>query len=207
MIVDLFAGTGSGTAAWEGITDIYKVELDEQFEANWRDIWTFDALGFVAKYGNPLFVWASPPCTTFSVASIGHHWNKDRTPKTQQARKGIELLEHTLKIINELNPINGFVIENPRGMMRKMPQLQGIKRQSVTYCSYGDIRQKPTDIWSNSQWVARPMCKRGDNCHQAAPRGSRTGTQGLKGAKNRSKIPFQLSEEIRNAVLNRSFDV
>ena len=30
-------------------------------------------------------IWASPPCTYFSVASIGHHWNKDHTPKTEQA--------------------------------------------------------------------------------------------------------------------------
>ena len=33
-------------------------------------------------------IWASPPCTTFSVASIGHHWkcgNKAYIPKTQEA--------------------------------------------------------------------------------------------------------------------------
>lgn len=207
MIVDLFAGTGSGTAAWEGIKPIYKVELDESFEADWRDIFTFDAKAFVKQYGKPLFVWASPPCTTFSVASIGFHWHKGGLPKTEAARLGIKLLDRTLEVINQLQPINGFVIENPRGMMRKMPQMEKLKRQTVSYCAYGDTRQKPTDIWTNSQWIGRVMCKRGDVCHQAAPRGSRTGTQGLKGAKERSKIPFQLSEEIRNAVMNRSFNV
>ena len=30
----------------------------------------------------PDMIWASPPCTYFSVASIGHHWNEDHTPKT-----------------------------------------------------------------------------------------------------------------------------
>ena len=41
-----------------------------------------------------------------------------------------------------------------------------------------------------------PMCKNGDPCHVSAPRGSRTGTQGLKGAKERSVIPQKLCEHI-----------
>jgi len=207
MIVDLFAGTGSSTAAWDGVLPIYKVELDEQFEADWRDIWTFDAIAFVQKYGNPVFVWASPPCTTFSVASIGHHWNRDRSPKTAQANQGIALLNRTIEVIEQLNPIKGFVIENPRGMMRKMPQMERFNRQTVSYCAYGDTRQKPTDLWSNFKWDSRPMCKRGSGCHQAAPRESSSGTQGIKGAKERSKVPLQLSLEIKNAVMNRGFDV
>ena len=32
--------------------------------------------------------------------------------------------------------------------------------------------------------------------HEAAPRGSRTGTQGVKGNYNRSKIPYLLCKEI-----------
>lgn len=56
---------------------------------------------------------------------------------------------------------------------------------------------KPTDIWTNStQWIPRPMCKNGDGCHEAAPRGSKTGTQGLRGDYERSKIPDLLCHEI-----------
>lgn len=40
------------------------------------------------------------------------------------------------------------------------------------------------------------MCKNGDPCHVSSPRGSRTGTQGLKGAKERSVIPQKLCEHI-----------
>lgn len=40
------------------------------------------------------------------------------------------------------------------------------------------------------------MCKNGYPCHVSAPRGSRTGTQGLKGAKERSVIPQKLCEHI-----------
>ena len=41
-----------------------------------------------------------------------------------------------------------FYMENPRGKMRR--KVKGINRTTVTYCSYGDKRMKPTDIWSNN---------------------------------------------------------
>lgn len=44
------------------------------------------------------------------------------------------------------------------------------------------------------------MCKPGASCHEAAPRGSRTGTQGIKGAKDRGRIPEALFEEIFEAI-------
>ena len=75
--------------------------------------------------------------------------------------------------------------------------VQNLKRQTVTYCQYGDERMKPTDIWTNSDvWTPRKMCKNGDPCHVAAPRGSKTGTQGRANAYERSKIPEDLCREI-----------
>ena len=59
---------------------------------------------------------------------------------------------------------------------------------------------KPTDIWHNNpKWgdVAK-SCKNGMKCHEAAPRGSRTGTQGIRNAKDRGMIPPKLIEEILN---------
>jgi hypothetical protein len=56
---------------------------------------------------------------------------------------------------------------------------------------------KPTDIWTNhSNPKFKPMCKNGDKCHEAAPRGSKTGTQGLKNAIERGVIPEKLCEHI-----------
>jgi hypothetical protein len=56
---------------------------------------------------------------------------------------------------------------------------------------------KSTDWWTNSQdWKPRPMCKNGAPCHERAPRGSKTGTQGLKNAIERSRIPADLCNEI-----------
>ena len=146
----------------------------------------------------PTFLWASPPCTGFSVASIGKHWNTDRSPKTDTARLGIELFLITIRIIRETRPTY-WIIENPRGMARTLPFLKQFRRVTVTYCQYGDLRMKPTDLWTNipeSVWIPRPTCKNGDPCHVSAPRGSRTGTQGIKGAKNRSVVPPDLITEI-----------
>jgi len=145
-------------------------------------------------------IWASPPCTAFSVASIGKNWNKlsDGTlqPKSDNALLGLALLDKTITLIRNAEPKYWF-IENPRGAMRKMPQVQNFHRKTVTYCQYGDTRMKPTDIWTNfTEWNSKPPCKNGDPCHISAPRGSRTGTQGLKGAMERGVIPPMLFEEI-----------
>ena len=72
-------------------------------------------------------------------------------------------------------------------------------RHTVWYCKYGDSRAKPTDIWTNCYlWKPREQCKNGNpECnHIRAPRGAKTGTQGLKGNMERSLIPKELCEEI-----------
>ncbi len=153
----------------------------------------------------PDVIWASPPCTTFSIASCGHHWNApddegNRKPKTKKAEIGLLLLEKTIWLMNELQP-KYYVIENPRGLMRKMGAVEYLTRHTVTYCQYGDKRMKPTDIWTNAPWTPRPMCKNGMPCHESAPRGAKTGTQGLKGAYERSKIPYELCKEILEVMI------
>ena len=158
----------------------------------------------------PDIIWASPPCTTFSIASCGHHWHPpdksgNRIPKTDAAEIGLLLLEKTIWIMNQLQP-KYYFIENPRGLMRKMGAVEYLKRHTVTYCQYGDKRMKPTDIWTNLDWTPREMCKNGQSCHEAAPRGSKTGTQGLKNNYERSKIPYLLSREIIETILHKEND-
>jgi hypothetical protein len=150
----------------------------------------------------PTLLWASPPCQGFSVAVIGRNWNHDGTPKTDSARLAMEIAQKTLFLIKKVRPKYWF-IENPRGMLRKMPWMEkfledmGGVRHTISYCQYGDTRQKPTDIWTNALfWKPRAICKPGAPCHEPAPRGSRTGTQGIKGEANRSAIPAGVFEEI-----------
>ena len=164
----------------------------------------------------PDMVWASPPCTTYSMAAISHHRNEDGTAKTEFAEKSDRLIKNTLWIIRDIlfhNKNLVYYIENPRGLLRKMGFMRGINRTTVTYCSYGDIRMKPTDIWSNNiwdmfnlnGWQPRPMCWNGNKkCqHEEAPRGSRTGTQGLKNNYERSRIPVRLCIDILRATAHK----
>lgn len=193
--IELFAGTGS-------FSQVAKALGHNTFTTDYQEIDGQDLVADVRTLSlnnfpyQPDILWASPPCEGFSVAAIGKNWNHDNTPKTDSARLGIELVENTLRLIDELRP-TWFFIENPRGKLRKMAMMEGMIRHTVTYCQYGDTRMKPIDIWTNAPWFTpRPMCKNGDVCHIAAPRGSTTGTQGIKGYKDRSRIPAALFEDI-----------
>lgn len=154
----------------------------------------------------PDVVWASPDCTTYTIAAISHHRNGTE-PKSDYAIKCDRVNQHFISLIKNwliINPEMVFFIENPRGMLRKMPFMQEFKRYTVWYCQYGDDRAKPTDIWTNSKtWTPRPICKNGNpDCHhERAPRGSKTGTQGKKGSYNRSIIPDALCGEILRSCL------
>ena len=202
LVFDFFAGTGSGTQAFEdaGHT-VIKVEVDEYFKAHERDIRGLTATQLVNKYGAPDFIWASPPCQKFSVASCSRYWNPDGSPRDARALEALKLVEYTIELINDLNPRYGYIIENPRGMLRKQSLMAGLPRRTVTYCQYGDNRMKPTDLWGHlPHWVARAACNNGDTCHEPAPRGSKTGTQGRSNAKSRSVLPYELGKEIMESL-------
>jgi len=193
--IELFAGTGSfSKVAKEKGMEIFRIELDPSFEAELHS----DILN-VSEKDLPKDVdilWASPPCTCFSVASIGSSWIGNYHPKRVETALGMAYVLKTLQLIEKIKPKYWF-IENPRGVLRKMGFMEELHRNTVTYCQYGDDRMKPTDIWTNcKEWIPTPMCKNGDPCHIPAPRGSKTGTQGLKNAKFKSVIPPQLIEEI-----------
>ena len=145
-------------------------------------------------------IWASPDCTTYSVSAISKHRRKEAngslTPISDYAKRCDEINRHLIEMIKELAP-RYFFIENPVGGLRKMDFMQGLPRYSVTYCQYGERRQKPTDIWSNHpQPNFKPPCKRGMPCHESAPRGARTGTQALKNRIEKARIPTMLCEHI-----------
>jgi len=207
-VLELFAGSRSiGKAAESLGYDVFSSDVNDFDKIDYVvDILNFDVKKVPFK---PDIIWASPPCTYFSVASIGKHWNKDHTPKSENALLGVEFVKKTIEIIKYLKP-KFWYIENPRGKLRKLQVVKGLPKTTVWYCTYGDNRAKPTDIWSNNirsllninGWQPRPECFNGNkNCHhESAPRGSRTGTQGVKGNYNRSKIPNQLCLEILKSI-------
>lgn len=199
-VLELFAGSRSiGKAAEKLGYEVFSVDWKKYEGINLsKDIGSLEMseVPFI-----PDMVWASPDCTSYTIAAIGHHRNGVE-PKSDYAKKCDDVNRYFLSLIDkwlEINPDMVFFIENPRGMLRKMPFMQKYKRHTVWYCTYGDDRAKPTDIWTNSEtWIPKPVCHNGNkNCHhQPAPRGSKTGTQGRAGSYERSKIPDLLCSEI-----------
>lgn len=202
-ILELFAGTRSIGKAFEAKGhEVYSVEWDKRFEDIdlYEDILKVTVEDILREFGHPDVIWASPDCSTYSIAAISHHREREESgnlkPVSDYAKFCDEVNQHVLSLIRGLQPKFWF-IENPRGGMRKMNFMQGLPRYTITYCQYGDNRMKPTDIWTNHPDPQfKPMCKNGDPCHDAAPRGSKTGTQGLKGSVERSKIPAAFCEHI-----------
>ena len=145
-VLELFAGTRSIGKAFEkaGHT-VFSVEWDKSFE----NIDLYADIGKLTKSdiislcgGTPDVIWASPDCTTFSIAAISHHRRKNPKtgnldPVSDYAKFCDEVDQNVLRLIRELNP-KYYFIENPRGGMRKMSWMQNIPRYTVTYCQYGD---------------------------------------------------------------------
>lgn len=209
-ILELFSGTGSiGKAFKELGQEVFSVDFEQKFNPDLcKDIMEI-SLDELPKAD---VIWASPPCQTFSVASLYHHWDQG-IPKSNNAIMGRAILYKTLWIIEKLKPTYWF-IENPRGMMRKeqlMIYLSNIKgsRKTVTYCQYGDKVQKPTDIWTNcNQWIPRPKCAPGSSCHESAKRGQDKGTQNQsRSPEKRAIIPHQLCQEIAQSCVGNTSSV
>lgn len=197
-LLELFCGTKSisnafAAAGWE----VFTVDWDKQFKPTLcADIGTLTKDDLIALCGGvPDVVWLSPDCTTYSVSAVRYHRKKDAI--TGEAKAVSEYAsfcdsvnEHIINVVvNELKP-KFYFIENPRGCFRKMGFVKALPMYTVTYCQYGDIRMKPTDIFTNHpEPQFKPPCKNGDKCHQSAPRGSSTGTQGLKNRIEKARIP------------------
>ena len=199
-ILELFAGSRSiGRAAESLGHTVFSVDW-EQFDRidlciDIEEL-RLDQIPFV-----PDLIWCSFDCTTYSVMAIGTH-RDGINPKSDYAVKCDRVNQHVIACIKawkKLNPALIYFFENPRGMLRKMPFMQGFKRYTVWYCQYGDSRAKPTDIWTNSKkWTPRKRCSNNNpNCtHDRSPRNERGGTQRMKNAYERSKIPTELCMDI-----------
>lgn len=207
-ILDLFAGLGGWSKPFiERGHEVFRVDWDDRFE-----------LELVADINNlkpsdlpfkPDLILASPPCETFSVASIGHHWLSTGVPRTKEAELGLQLVRSTVKLIQDIQP-RFAIIENPRGMLRKLGLISA-QHRTVWYCHFGEERAKPTDLWGlpfpkylnfrgecHNQKPNHPA----DCCcrdHISAKRGSQTGTQGMANYALKSVIAYELASEVERA--------
>lgn len=136
IVLELFAGTRSISKTFEEYGHkSYSVEWDKDFDdiTLYADINTITADDVVKMCGRvPDVIWASPDCSTYSIAAISHHRVKNL-------------------LTGSLEPVSDY----------------------AKFCD-----------------------KTNKQCHERAPRGAKTGTQGLKGAKARAVIPHELCKHI-----------
>lgn len=122
----------------------------------------------------PQVVWASPPCTGFSIAAVGKSFSTrligtERTyfPKSVKAALGVALVLRTWQYIDAVTALTGveplYYIENPMGLLGKLPIMDRAPiRHKITHCRYGHNAMKPTHIWTNdSNWTPRAPCRNG----------------------------------------------
>jgi len=189
-VLDLFCGLcGWSQAFKERGHDVVTVDNNPKFNSTiCKDIMELTAKDF-EKYGHFDVILASPPCNCFSIASVYRHWDNG-IPK-EDTKKAIELVFHTLKLIDDLKP-TFWILENPMCMLRKVI---GKPTVTITQCQYGRDVMKPTDLWGDlPKSFEAKRCKNGDICHERSPRGShKTGIQSLKNPELRAKIPYGLS--------------
>lgn len=81
LVLELFAGTRSIGKAFErrGHT-VYSVEWNKDFKdiSLYADVGTLTADQIIKLCGGrPDVIWASPDCTTYSIAGISHHRRRD----------------------------------------------------------------------------------------------------------------------------------
>lgn len=84
-----------------------------------------------------------------------------------------------------------------RGLEKSViDKIEDIKREK-SFNTAQKKWQKPTDIWTNHPMPNfKPTCERGAKCHVSAPRGAKTGTQGLANRIEKARIPTELCEHI-----------
>ena len=148
-MLDLFSGTGSvgsvfKSAGWEVVSLDRDSKADIQIDIlDWDYKETYEPKHFQ-------FIWASPPCTEYSIA---------KTVGVRNLSGANEIVKRTLDIIRYLEPAF-YVIENPQtGLLRKQTFMQNLPFTDVDYCKYGMVYRKRTRLWNNLfSWCPRPLC-------------------------------------------------
>ena len=152
-LLELFSGTGSvGQVAKALGWKVTSLDINKKSEADIKaDIQEWDYENHTEQQYD--FIWASPPCTEYSVAKTIGVRNLDLADA---------IVRRTWEIIEHFKPRLGYIMENPQtGMLKSRPMMEGKSYTDIDYCKYGMPYRKRTRLWNNLHlWKPRPLCKR-----------------------------------------------
>jgi hypothetical protein len=150
-LLELCSGTGSvGRAFAAHGWDVVSVDCDPRANASI----CCDLLELTAdrcrSHGPVDFVWASPPCTFYSVA------------RTTGPPADLDAADRLVQRCLDLSAERGlpFIMENPyTGKLKTRAVAAGIPIRVVDYCMYGAPYRKRTALWTNTEYTpSRPLC-------------------------------------------------
>jgi len=155
--LELFSGTKSVGKVCD-LVGIETVSVDMILPADHQcDIMDFDYKQYPPNHFD--IVWASPPCTEYSILKYSHIGRKMKNGEiftremiNENMKQADKLVLKTLEIINYFNPPIWFM-ENPRtGRLKDRDIVKDLPFYDVDYCMYSDWGyKKPTRIWTNKK--------------------------------------------------------
>lgn len=215
-LLELFCGTKSVGKVFENAGyEVVSLDYNKKFNAtHTEDILNWDYTIYPQDYFD--VIWASPDCTTWSVATGGKYRKKDSiygldNEHQNKATIGNKMVLKVIEILMYFKPKSWF-IENPRGLMRYFPPLINFIEEVdasmtlVYYGNYGWGFPKPTHIWSNNKlWNNEKMPKMSPDSyttyyHNHDKRIKRKYKAYQRSAEERSKIPSELIERLRKTI-------
>jgi site-specific DNA-cytosine methylase len=159
-LLELFCGTKSVGKVFENEGyEVISLDYNKKFNAtHTEDILKWDYTIYPPNHFDT--IWASPDCTTWSLASGGKYRTKNsiyglNNEHQEKATFANNMVFRLIEIIEYFNPRVWF-IENPRGLLTWFPPFQDFitktngSRVLVYYANYNNWGfPKPTHIWSN----------------------------------------------------------
>jgi site-specific DNA-cytosine methylase len=209
-LLELFCGTKS---VGNVFNDYEVISLD--FNPKFNATHTVDILQWDFKQYAPDFfdvIWASPDCTTFTLATGGRYRTRANIYGLNNAHQHQSNLANAmvLKVIEILKYFNckTWFMENPRGLLQYFPPLIHFIKDTnshkglIYYGNHGWGFPKPTNIWSNLPlWTETKPIMKEDTYQTKTFADGRTrrmyNTYNFKKSEERSKIPEALIQRLK----------